>query len=360
LNPARFRRRLLAWFDQSKRNLPWRCNRDPYRIWVSEVMLQQTTVAAVVPYFLQFLETFPNVKALAAADEQEVLHLWQGLGYYRRARNLHQAARMIVAAGGDLPNDPAVWAAMPGVGRYILGAVLSQAFDRPMPIVEANSLRVLCRLFGKRGDVKSSIMQRWLWQAAEELLPRKRTGDFNQAMMELGALVCTPDNPRCHQCPVRTDCSAYADGTQNKIPAKAASKRIEQVREVAVVVRRAGRVLLAQRAAAADRWPSMWEFPQTELLPGETHEKAAQRWARKSLGLRLTIGPEVATIRYVVTRFHIALTALESTPQGRVVTKGYQVSKWLHPKELGQFPASTAQRTLMAVVAQEIRQPRLY
>ena len=173
-----FQKRLLAWFDRHRRDLPWRTTRNPYPIWVSEVMLQQTTVAAVIPYFARFLAAFPTVHALAAADEQQVLKLWEGLGYYRRARHLHAASRRLVSEYGDtLPDDPAVWADLPGVGRYVLGAVLSQAFDRHLPIVEANSLRLLARLFAYRDDPRSSAGQKWAWAAAESLLPKKRPGD---------------------------------------------------------------------------------------------------------------------------------------------------------------------------------------
>ena len=189
---------LLRWFDRHQRPLAWRRDRDPYRIWVSEVMLQQTTVAAVGPYFERFVAAFPTVQALAAADEQQVLKLWEGLGYYRRARHLHAAAgQLALRHGGDLPDDPTVWAGLPGVGRYILGAVLSQAFDRRLPIVEANSLRVLSRWFAYPGDPREGEGKKWVWAAAEAVLPAKRIGDFNQAVMELGAVVCKPAAPRC-------------------------------------------------------------------------------------------------------------------------------------------------------------------
>jgi A/G-specific adenine glycosylase len=187
------RRRLLAWFARHQRDLPWRANRDPYRIWVSEVMLQQTQVSTVIPYFKRFLEAFPTLIDLAEADEQDVLRLWEGLGYYRRARDLHRAARSLAAEfDGRIPDDPEAWQALPGVGRYILGAVLSQAFDRRLPIVETNSQRVLCRLFGQRADPRRGPGRHWLWQVAERLLPMRRVGEFNQALMELGALICAP------------------------------------------------------------------------------------------------------------------------------------------------------------------------
>src|SRR5262245_4865752 len=216
------RRRLLSWFKRNQRDLPWRHDRDPYRIWVSEVMLQQTTVATVSARFERFLQAFPTLAALAAADEQAVLREWEGLGYYRRARNLHAAARLMVQRhGGQLPDDPQIWAELPGVGRYILGAVLSQAFDRRLPIVEANSQRVLCRLFGRNSDPLEPRTKKWLWNTAEQLLPVRRSGDFNQALMELGALVCTPLHPRCEQCPISAQCVAFRTGRQHAIPPKA-------------------------------------------------------------------------------------------------------------------------------------------
>src|SRR5438874_4557416 len=256
-SPPSLRRRLLAWFDQHRRDLPWRRDRDPYRIWVSEVMLQQTTVAAVVPFFERFLAAFPNVTALAAADEQDVLRLWEGLGYYRRARHLHRAARILVAEhGGQMPDDSEVWAALPGVGRYIHGAVLSQAFDRRLPIVEANSQRVLCRLFGHTGDPKSGPTKKWLWETAKRLLPIRRVGDFNQALMELGALVCTPTEPQCGKCPLGGSCAAKRAGIQESIPVRSKPPAVTEVYETATIVRRVGKVLLVRRPANG-RWSNM-------------------------------------------------------------------------------------------------------
>ncbi|MFL5328309.1 MAG: A/G-specific adenine glycosylase [Gemmataceae bacterium] len=354
------RRRLLAWFDRHRRDLPWRHNRDPYRIWVSEVMLQQTTVAAVVPYFDRFMAAFPTLADLAAADEQAVLKHWAGLGYYRRAKHLHQAARLLVAAGGSLPDDPEVWRALPGVGRYILGAVLSQAFDRRMPIIEANSLRVICRLFGQTGDPKSAAVQKWLWQTAEALLPKSRAGDFNQALMELGALVCTPAQPRCSQCPLRCDCVANNAGTQDKIPTKSAPAATSEVREVAVVIRRGEKVLLAQRPDDAVRWAGMWEFPRTELKDDEAHERAARRILR-SCALKATLGSELTTLRYGVTRFQMVLTCFEANYSGgKFASAFYQRATWCRPGELTDYPLATAVRRLAELLLQESRQRRLF
>ncbi|MFO0808311.1 MAG: A/G-specific adenine glycosylase [Gemmataceae bacterium] len=355
------RRKLLNWFDRNQRDLPWRRDRDAYRIWVSEVMLQQTTVAAVVPYFERFLTAFPTVTDLAAADEQEVLKLWAGLGYYRRARHLHRAAKTLVQHyNGALPNDPEVWTALPGVGRYILGAVLSQAFDRRLPIVEANSLRVLCRLFGYRGDPRSGEGQRWLWTTASELLPRKRVGDFNQALMELGALVCTPTTPECGLCPLATACISKRDGLHSIVPQRAERPAIVAVEEVAVVVYRRGKVLLAQRPADASRWASFWEFPHTELRDDEPHASAVERLLA-SIGLTADVGGEVLTVKHGVTRFAIRLVAVDSQWRaGSFESQFYARGEWIAPSALSDYPIASAQRKLAAVVAAGSRQRRLF
>jgi A/G-specific adenine glycosylase len=348
--PSAAKRKLLDWFRKNARPLPWRRDRDPYRIWVSEVMLQQTTVATVAPRFVQFLEKFPDVWALAAADEQDVLKVWEGLGYYGRARNLHRAARQMVAEhGGELPDDPAVWARLPGVGRYILGAVLSQAFDHRLPIVEANTKRVLCRLFAQAGDVSSGPVQAWLWETAAAILPKKRVGDFNQALMELGAIVCTSLAPDCPQCPLKAECLARREGIQEHIPRKPTRPATVEVREVCVVARHAGRLLLARRPAGG-RWANMWEFPRAVLETNETHDAAARKLIA-SLGLTAEPGSELMTLRYAVTRFRMTMVCLEAQARTKTFQSAYyEEGRWLKPAELADFPVSSAQRKLAAAL----------
>src|SRR5262249_35408768 len=298
------RTRLLNWFDAHRRELPWRASRDAYRVWVSEVMLQQTTVAAVVPYFDRFVAALPSVQALAAAEDRRALRLWEGWGHYRRARHLPGGAgRLVADHGGALPDDPAVWAELPGVGRYILGAVLSQAFERKLPIVEANSLRVLARLFGYRGDPREGKGKDWVWAAAEAVLPQKRAGDFNQALMELGAVVCSPTAPACGRCPLATHCIAKRDGLQAQIPPPQKPKEVTRVREVGGVIRDGGKVLLCRRRSDAARWQNMWEVPHAERGEKEDVAAPAVRVARELTGLDVEVGPEVMTIRHTVTRF---------------------------------------------------------
>jgi A/G-specific adenine glycosylase len=313
----RVRQRLLSWFRKTRRDLPWRRDRDAYRIWVSEVMLQQTTVTAVIPYFERFLSQFPTLADLARASEQDVLRLWEGLGYYRRARDLHRAARLLAEGHASaIPNDPEVLRRLPGFGRYTLGAVLSQAFDRRLPIVEANSLRVLCRLFGSRDDPRRGPGQRWLWQTAEELLPQTHVGDFNQALMELGALVCTPIAPQCARCPLADVCVAHRLGLQEQIPTKPESPQTTEVHESAIVLRRGDEVFLAQRPETASRWANLWEFPHGPLTPGETHEQAAQRLVLELTGMKAALGSELLRLRHGVTRFRITMVCFEATYLG--------------------------------------------
>ena len=313
-------------------------------------MLQQTTVAAVAPRFEQFLAAFPDIHALAAADEQHVLKVWEGMGYYSRARNLHRAARQLVESqGGVLPDNPAVWADLPGVGRYILAAVLSQAFDRRLPVVEANSLRVLCRLFAQAGDPKSAPVNAWLWETATAILPKKRVGDFNQALMELGALICTPQKPDCPNCPLKSECLARREGIQDRIPRKSARPRIVEVREACVVARHNGKVLLTRRPAGG-RWANMWEFPRVVLEDSESHDDAARRLI-DSVGLKAEPGGELMTIRYAVTRFRMKMVCLEATARAKTFRLSYyEEGRWLRPAELSDYPVSSPQRKLTAVV----------
>jgi A/G-specific adenine glycosylase len=352
--------RLLAWFSRHRRDLPWRRDRDPYRIWVSEVMLQQTQVATVVPYYERFLARFPTLADLAAADEQEVLRLWEGLGYYRRAHDLLRSARQLLAErGATFPADASALVGLPGLGEYTRNAVLSQAFDLRLPILEANSQRVLSRLFGREEDPRQGPARRWLWQAAEALLPARRVGEFNQALMELGSLVCTPASPRCGDCPLAPRCSAFAQGRQEEIPARTPLPAVTLVRESAVVIRRGRQVLLVKRPATG-RWASLWEFPHGPLEEGESHEQSANRLAGE-VGIGARVGEEILTLRHGVTRFRITLVCFEAEYTGGEFRPGFYVQgTWATPAKLANFPVSAPQRLLAQALAATGRQRRLF
>jgi A/G-specific adenine glycosylase len=250
-----FRKRILAWYDRHRRNLPWRANRDPYRVWLSEIMLQQTRVAAVIEHYQEFLRRFPTVKKLAAAREAGVLAAWSGLGYYRRARMMHAAAKAVAREyKGKFPTTAEAWLALPGVGRYTAAAIASIAFDEPAAAVDGNVERVLQRVSGKR------VAGETLWQAADHLLDAKRPGDFNQAMMELGALVCTPRAPACLTCPVVELCVTRGEMAPRAKPERQKKREIHYALD-----RRDGEVFLIRRPPDASLMPGMWELPE---LPG--------------------------------------------------------------------------------------------
>ncbi len=283
--PARFRRKLLAWFEKAGRDLPWRHTRDPYAILVSEYMLQQTQVATVLPYYARWLARFPDFRALAAADESEVLHAWQGLGYYARARNLHAAAQIIAQEhGGEFPRERV---ALPGVGRYTANAVRTFAFDESVPLVEANIARLLTRLTDSRLSIDSTAGREHLWRTATELLPKKMAGLFNSALMDLGAIVCVARQPKCPACPVREFCRATEPAS---LPVKKKRAATEQLVEEHAFAQKRGRILLEQ---TQERWRGMWILPRLAAAPATgaiysarfpfTHHQVTLRVHRTSL-----------------------------------------------------------------------------
>jgi A/G-specific adenine glycosylase len=359
---AGVRERLAAWYAQAARDLPWRADRDPYRILVSELMLIQTTVAAVIPYFERFIGRYPSVAALAAADLAEVLKAWEGLGYYRRARQLHATARAIVCNhGGTIPQDPAAVRALPGVGRYIAGAILSFAFDQPEPIVEANSQRVLARLLALRQNLKTAPARERLWQAAERLVPAANAGVFNQALMELGALVCTPREPACLFCPVASFCEARRLGLQDRLPETTPKPRPQQVTEAAAVVVRRGQVLIVQRGLGR-LWEQFWEFPTIHkegVDPAGRSLRAADdtvEAVKQLTGITIQVGPPVKTIVYSVTNHRVKLIvhlgkALRGNPRPG---PGLVEVRWVEPRDLVEYTFSSAGRRLIGWINQNL------
>jgi A/G-specific adenine glycosylase len=343
------RRRLLAWYALHKRDLPWRHSRDPYPVWISEIMLQQTQVATVREYFARFIRTFPDVRGLAAANEADVLRLWEGLGYYRRARQLHAAAKQVVVEhGGRFPADPIELQKLPGIGRYTAGAIASIAFNQRAAILEANTIRLLSRLIAYRENPHSVVGQRPLWRLAEEILPQKRVAEFNQALMELGSLVCTPSEPKCGECPLKALCEAYAAGSQQQIPPPKPRPDYTELREAAVVVRKNGSVLVRQ-CAADERWAGLWDFPRFEV---ESHgplfardELAAK--VHSQTGIKCMPGSHLKTMKHGVTRFRITLDCYEARfLSGRIRIKDRSRIRWLPDEELAALPLSTTGRKI--------------
>lgn len=339
------RRRLLAWYSKHARDLPWRRSRDPYRVWISEIMLQQTQVATVERYFGRFVQAFPNVATLAAADEQDVLRLWEGLGYYRRARQMHAAAQTIVAEhGGRFPRTVEGLRTLPGVGRYTAGAIASISFEVRAPILEANTIRLLSRLVAYRDDPLSTAGQRVLWQVAEDILPRVSVSPFNQALMELGSLVCKPSEPDCDSCPLSSLCAARQAGVQQEIPRPKAQKQYTEVREVAVIVRKNGSVLM-RHCAPGERWAGLWDFPRFAIeAEGPLFAKVEiVAKLRRQTGITCAPATVVKTLRHGVTRFRITLDCYAAAfVAGRVRPN----VRWTSVEELSALPLNTTGRKI--------------
>ncbi|MDR3637745.1 MAG: NUDIX domain-containing protein, partial [Isosphaeraceae bacterium] len=323
---------------------------------VSEMMLVQTTVAAVVPYFERFLARFPSAAALAQADEAAVIKQWEGLGYYRRARQLHAAAKAIVERhGGRVPDDPEALRALPGVGRYIAGAVLSFAFDRPAPILEANTQRVLARWLAWGAELKASASQARLWNAAARLVPDEGAGTFNQAFMELGALVCTPRSPSCLFCPVSAECRARRLGLQESLPVIASKAPPLEVEEACALVVRAGRLLIVQRAPGG-LWEGFWEFPTIHLAGADPGGRSfgnpveLVEGVRRLAGVKIEVGPLVHSLRYSVTKHRVRLDAYHASGLTEMLTPGPGLVKavWESSENLTRYPFGSASRRLVA------------
>lgn len=334
------RHRLLAWFRANQRDVPWRASRDPYAIWVSEVMLQQTQVTTVIPFFKKFLARFPTIADLAQAHEQEVLKYWEGLGYYRRARHLHQAAQLIVREhAGIFPRQAVNASQLPGLGRYTLGAVLSQAFDQRLPIVDANVARIFCRLFAWTKELEARETQEWLWSTAETLLPKKEVGDFNQALMELGQTICTTGQPSCLLCPLRDLCHGHARGLAAALPNRRAKTRHTLVKEQAIILRKGKQVLIGQRQSHATRWANMWEFPTSSESPDAVTQ------CQELTGYRCGDLKTLGSIQYGITRFKVTLEVIEAHYEGgRQHQQAYQKLVWVKPAQLVDYPLSVPQR----------------
>jgi len=284
---------LVRWYRAEQRDLPWRRTTDPYRIWVSETMLQQTRVAAVLPYYERFLARFPSVAALAAAPVEDVLALWAGLGYYRRARHLKKAAEIVVARhGGKLPEDAEALLALPGIGRYTAGALRSIAFGRPAPVLDGNVFRLLSRFLAREGTWSSSTDKERFWKIAEAAVPSRNAGDFNQALMEMGALVCTPRLPECGRCPIRRRCRARLTGRVDRFPSPRRRPATEEVRRDVFVLRdRRDRILLRRRPESG-RMGGMWELPVEN--PGTSPATEAGRFRHSILNKRYRVRVFVA------------------------------------------------------------------
>jgi len=337
-------RHLLVWYGQNARDLPWRHDPSPYRVWISEVMLQQTSVSTVQPYFERWLKRFPDLQALASASEQEVLALWQGMGYYQRARRLHAAARQVVQEhGGQIPRDRADLLKLPGVGPYVAGAIRSLAFGEDEPAVDANVIRVMMRLLALPGKGSETGVRAQVQQWVRTGLPGGRSAEYNQAWMDFGSMICRPRRPRCGVCFLRRWCQGFQQGVQYDIP-EPSPKRLSKITTAVAVFVRDGAVYIQQRPADG-MFGSMWEFPGGKVKDGETPQQALVRECREELGIDCHPGQRLARLVHYYTVFEVTLHAFKCRPPGGLPAD--RTHRWVALADLQNYPMPSANRQVV-------------
>ncbi len=358
-SPVAIAAALLAWIDAGNlRDLPWRAEpRDPYTVWVSEIMLQQTQVATVIPYLQRWLERFPTVDALAAAELGDVLKAWEGLGYYSRARNLHKAARVVVEQhGGQAPVDRRALLALPGVGKYTAGAILSIAFGQRAAVLDGNVKRVLARLYDMAGEIGQSATETHLWHLAEglvEAVEPQQAGPLNEALMDLGATVCLPQRPRCLICPLHAPCLARQRGTQEERPVRAARKPLPHFDVTAAVLRRPGQpeqFLIAQRPPEG-MLGGLWEFPGGKRHEGESLSNCLRRELQEELAVEAAVGDPVTVVKHAYTHFRITLHAFKcQLLAGEPQSIGVADWRWVTLDDLAGYPFAVTDQKIIAAL----------
>ncbi len=344
---------LLDWFAVHQRDLPWRRSYLPYQIWISEIMLQQTQVKTVLPYYQRWMERFPDIAAVAEASEEDLLKHWEGMGYYSRVRNIHQAARRLVKEnGGAFPSEHAAVLKLPGIGLYTAGAVMSVAFHQDFPVVDGNVERVFARLFDMESPVKEKESQKRIWETARALIPAGKARDFNQALMELGALICLPRNPLCSECPVNSSCESRRKGTVEARPVMGKRKSLQAIEVALGLLLRQGKVFIQKRPPGG-LMPHLWEFPGGKVEEGETPEAALVREFREELELDICGLDKIARLRHNYTSFKVTLHAyfctLKDSTQQPVIRTAVD-ARWVTPEALQDFAFPAANRKLIQLL----------
>lgn len=339
-----FQTDLITWFKRNKRDLPWRNEQNPYKTWVSEIMLQQTKVDTVIPYFTQFIEKFPTIHDLAKADEQAVLKSWEGLGYYSRARNLQNAVKEVVASyGGEVPTNPSDLGSLRGVGPYTKGAILSIAYDQPEPAVDGNVMRVLARILKMKEDIAKPQTKKIVEQHVRELISHEDPSSFNQGMMELGAIVCTPKNPMCMLCPVREHCQAFAEGIEKQLPIKSKAKKQKTLPYVALLIRNHQQKYLIEKRPDTGLLANLWQFPMISVT--ETGFNQIVSWFEKEYGIQVTLKREVGSLKHVFSHliWELEVHEAESTSTQTSLSNAKFVSR----EEMDEYPFPVSHQKMM-------------
>ncbi len=346
---------LIHWYAHHKRDLPWR-TADAWGVWVSEIMLQQTRVSTVIPFYLKFMQRFPTIQQFAQTPIEEVLHYWAGLGYYARVRNLHRAAVLVVQQhNGIIPMQIRQLIALPGIGRYTAGAILSLTGSVPAPLVDANVTRILCRVFGITGDPASAAVQKMLWNTAERMLPIQAFAEHNQALMELGEVICTPAEPQCDKCPICSCCYAASTPAPQALPEYApARKKVPQVHACIIVEGIPGCYFMVQRPYHG-LWGGLWEFPRVLCQPEETWKEAAQRAADELLGIQVRVAKKIATIKHVVTHHNITLHACLATSVN--IVRNSSMAKQIALCDWQRYPCAAPQLLVRKAAEKTLTQP---
>jgi len=342
-SPKTLQRQLLNWYEEEKREMPWRNNRDPYRILVSEFMLQQTQVKTVIPYFERWIKSFPTLQKLAQARESTVLKHWEGLGYYSRARNLRKTAQIIQQEySGKVPESLSEIMKLPGVGRYTAGAVLSIAFDQRVPVLDGNVKRVLSRIFLLKENGGNRKSENVLWEVMQNLLPKMETGNFNQAFMELGATVCLPKKPLCLLCPLKRTCQAQESGKQNHYPPRKQPPPSSKIEVSAGVILRRNKIFIQKRKTGG-LMGGLWEFPGGKFEPGESPEQCLHREIQEELGVTLHIDEKLMVVKHSYTRFRVTLHVFFCRIRsGRLSPTACEEWDWVKMEELETYPFPAA------------------
>jgi len=343
----RIQNSLVRWFEKESRDLPWRKTQDPYAIWVSEIMLQQTQVATVIPYYQRFLKAFPTVHHIAITNLSNVLKVWEGLGYYSRARNLYRASQIVVNHfAGKIPDNLKDLLSLPGIGRSTAGAILSFAYNKEAPILDGNARRVLSRLFAISGSPKERKTEHLLWHISESLLPKGRSNSFNQALMDLGSMICTTKDPQCPKCPLRNLCKGAACGTPQRYPSKVAKRKIPHITAVSAVIQSGGRVLLAQRPPRG-LLGGLWEFPNWKIEGKQRSRLRLRNYIKKEIGVDVKVEESLGKFEQTFSHFKLTLYAYycQATGNGK---KG----KWIPIKNLEQLAMPRIYRRIADVLSE--------
>ncbi|MDP4552279.1 A/G-specific adenine glycosylase [Alkalihalobacillus macyae] len=340
---------LITWYKNEQRNLPWRENQDPYRIWVSEIMLQQTRVDTVIPYFERFISKFPTIEALANAEESDVLKAWEGLGYYSRARNLQSAVREVANTYNSVvPNNPKEIAKLKGVGPYTAGAILSIAYNIPEPAVDGNVMRVLSRILGIWEDIAKPSSRKTFEEVTRRIISEEDPSSFNQGMMELGAIICTPKSPSCLLCPVQNHCRAFKEGSQEELPIKSKKKAPRPVPIAVVVLKDLRGKYLIRKRPDKGLLASLWEFPNVELTEGGLKEDQLRKHIKEEYDCDVAIEDEIAAFDHVFSHLKWQLTVYIGTIQGTVKSEGNV--RLVNKDELEEFAFPVAHQKIVATI----------